>query len=108
MENDKSWKDEAHHKNREYFLEGIQKQKKINETFTYKGYHGTAKIDVNDACLYGKVLYTRNLIMYASDTVQGLRAAFEDSVDCYIEHLESINHDEVTNSYNKCIDNFTE
>ena len=107
MENDKSWKVEAHRLNDEYFRNSIEKQNKLSESFVYKGYKGTAKIDLADACLYGKILYIPNLIVYTSHTVKGLREQFEHSVDCYIEHLTTTFGD-VTNSYNVSIDNTQE
>ena len=103
IKNTENWKEEAHKINNEYFLESVKKQHKLMESFSYKGYKGTAKIDLTDNALYGKILYIPNLVVYSSNTVKGLRAQFEHSVDWYIEQL-STTFGEITNSFNMSFD----
>lgn len=51
----------------------------------FKGY--TAKVEFDDAAgiFHGEVLNLRDVITFQGETVQGLKQAFHDSVDDYLE-----------------------
>ena len=51
----------------------------------FKGY--TAKVEFDDAAgiFHGEVLNLRDVITFQGETVQGLKQAFRDSVDDYLE-----------------------
>lgn len=59
-------------------------------TMTYKGY--TARIEFDDAngILVGRLLGIRDVVGFHADNVAELRAAFEESVDDYLETCEKI------------------
>lgn len=51
----------------------------------HKGYYGTVEFSVKDEVLYGKVVGINSLISYEGDSVQSLKADFEDAIDDYLE-----------------------
>lgn len=53
----------------------------------YKGYSGSTEYSAEDEVFFGKLLGLRALVTYEADTVQGLKAAFEETVDDYLEHM---------------------
>jgi predicted HicB family RNase H-like nuclease len=57
----------------------------MNGTFEYKGYIGSADVDVEGGALVGKLLYIRDTITYSAGDVAGLKAAFEEAVDDYLQ-----------------------
>lgn len=56
----------------------------------YKGYLGSMEISVEDNCLFGELLYIRDLIVYQGQTVEELRKAFESAVDDYLETCKEL------------------
>ena len=55
--------------------------------FEYKGYRGSIEIDLDDMCLFGKVLGIDSCIMYSDTTLAGLKEQFGNAVDEYIDDL---------------------
>lgn len=55
----------------------------------YKGYYGTVEYSAKDDVLFGKVIGVRGLISYEGDSVQSLKADFEEAVDDYLETCEA-------------------
>jgi len=53
--------------------------------FEYKGYYGSCEICMDSKELFGKVLFIRDLITYAADTISELENEFRESVDDYLE-----------------------
>ena len=52
----------------------------------YKGYKGSVEYSKEDNCLFGKVQgMSKDLIVYAGQTLDELRKDFEDGVDSYLE-----------------------
>jgi predicted HicB family RNase H-like nuclease len=51
---------------------------------TYKGYTGTIEASIEDACLHGKILFIYDLITYEGNTVEDIKASFEEAVDHYL------------------------
>ena len=58
--------------------------------FHYNGYSGSAKISVEDSCLFGKIEYISDLVTYEADTVEQLEAEFRLAVDSYIETCKEL------------------
>jgi predicted HicB family RNase H-like nuclease len=56
----------------------------VNTHFEYKGYLGSAEVDVEDGVLVGKLLCIRDTITYSADAVQDLEKAFHEAVDEYL------------------------
>lgn len=54
----------------------------------YKGYEGTAELDMSRKVCRGKILFISDLVTYESDSPSSLQSAFEDAVEDYIETCE--------------------
>lgn len=57
----------------------------MGSTLEYKGYSGSAEYSAEDEVFHGRLLGIRALVMFESDTASGLKAAFEEAVDDYLE-----------------------
>lgn len=55
---------------------------------TYKGYTGTIEASVEDGCLHGQLLFITDIITYEGNTVDGIRASFEEAVDHYLAYCQ--------------------
>lgn len=51
----------------------------------HAGYTGSVEVSLEDSCLFGKILYIRDLVTYEAETVAGLKAAFAESVQHYLD-----------------------
>lgn len=54
----------------------------------YKGYLGSAEVDVEGECLAGRLLYIRDTIAYSANSVAELQQAFHEAVDDYLRVCE--------------------
>lgn len=54
-------------------------------TKPYKGYEGTADMDMDRQVCRGKILFIDDLVTYEADSPRGLQHEFEAAVDDYIE-----------------------
>ncbi len=54
----------------------------------YKGYEGTAEIDMDTMVCRGKVLFIHDLVNYQAPDPVGLQKEFEAAVDDYLETCE--------------------
>lgn len=52
--------------------------------FEYKGYLGSAEVDLEDKVLHGRLMYLRDVVSYHADTPDELEAAFREAVDDYL------------------------
>jgi predicted HicB family RNase H-like nuclease len=57
---------------------------------TYKGYAARVEYSEEDQCLVGHIAGIRDLIGFHSESVSGLRVAFEEAVDDYLETCEKL------------------
>jgi predicted HicB family RNase H-like nuclease len=55
------------------------------QTLNYKGYVGSIEASVEDNCLHGRVLHVDAILSYEGNTLQELKADFEQMLDDYIE-----------------------
>jgi predicted HicB family RNase H-like nuclease len=53
-------------------------------TFEYKGYIGSAEMDMESDALVGKLLFITDTITYSAQTPAALRKAFEEAVEDYL------------------------
>jgi len=65
----------------------------MSKTFTYKGYKGSIDCSIDDACLYGKVLFIEDVISYEGSTITELKKAFEESLDDYLATCKEVGKD---------------
>lgn len=56
----------------------------MSNTLEYKGYLATIDFSAEDACLYGKVEYINDLILFDGNNAQEIEKAFQDAVDSYL------------------------
>ena len=65
----------------------------MNKPMTYKGY--TAKIEYSDKdeCLAGRVSDIQHIITFQGESVQEIRQAFEEAVDCYLHSCAEKNEE---------------
>lgn len=54
----------------------------------YKEYIGCVEYGAEDECLYGKILFIRDLVTYEAGTAKQLKKEFEHAVDSYLETCE--------------------
>ena len=57
----------------------------------YKSYIGHVEFDDKNEIFYGEVINTKDVITFQSDTAHGLKKAFIDSVDDYLEFCKERN-----------------
>jgi predicted HicB family RNase H-like nuclease len=54
----------------------------------HKGYAGTIEVSIEDGCLHGSILFINDLITYEGNTVEEIKASFEEAVDRYLAYCE--------------------
>jgi predicted HicB family RNase H-like nuclease len=57
----------------------------MKDTMEYNGYFGSVHYNDDDKVFYGKLEFIRALVSYEGTDVVSLRAAFEETVDDYLE-----------------------
>jgi predicted HicB family RNase H-like nuclease len=57
----------------------------MTDLLSHKGYLGSAHYSDEDRVFYGKLEYIRDLVSFEGADVQGLRRAFEEAVEDYLE-----------------------
>ena len=57
----------------------------MKDMMSYKGYYGSVHYSDEDGVFHGKIEFIRSLVTYEVREVKGLRKAFEDAVDDYLE-----------------------
>ncbi|TAN49262.1 MAG: type II toxin-antitoxin system HicB family antitoxin [Methylococcaceae bacterium] len=57
---------------------------------SYKGYTARIDFDERDDILVGRLLGIQDIVSFHADSITGLRSAFEEAVDDYLETCEKI------------------
>lgn len=57
----------------------------MKNAMTYKGYSARIEYDDEDGILVGRIAGIRDGVGFHAETVEGLRAAFEEAVEDYLE-----------------------
>lgn len=57
----------------------------MNKPMMYKGYSAFIEYSDEDECFVGRVSGIRDIITFHGDSVEGVRKAFEDAVDFYLD-----------------------
>jgi predicted HicB family RNase H-like nuclease len=57
----------------------------MNIYFQYKGYFGSAEVNVVDNIQYGKLLFINDIVTYVAETPEKLEVAFREAVDDYLQ-----------------------
>lgn len=61
----------------------------MSNTLEYKGYLGSVEFSAEDKCLFGKLEFITDLILFDGQSVEEIRTAFEKAVDAYIEFCKA-------------------
>jgi len=59
----------------------------------YKGYEGTAELDMSLGVCRGKILFIKDLVTYQSDTPAKLEEEFQEAVNDYLETCVQLNRE---------------
>ena len=75
-------------------------------TLEWKGFTGSVEFSIEDDCLYGRILYIKDLITYEGDTIIDLANNYQEAVEHYIEYLVKTNaksplEERITNATDK-------
>ncbi|MET5490558.1 type II toxin-antitoxin system HicB family antitoxin [Klebsiella variicola] len=62
----------------------------MDKMLKYKGYFGSVETSLDDMVLHGKIECIADLITYEADSLPGLKNAFEEAVDDYLETCSEI------------------
>lgn len=57
----------------------------MKPAFEYKGYFGSAEVNLNDNILHGKLMFIKDVVTYVADSPRALKIAFEEAVDDYLQ-----------------------
>jgi predicted HicB family RNase H-like nuclease len=57
----------------------------MNDLMSHKGYFGSVRYSDEDQIFHGRLEFIRDLVAFEGQDVEGLRRAFEESVDDYLE-----------------------
>lgn len=57
----------------------------MKPSFEYKGYFGSAEVNVIDNILHGKLMFITDLVTYVADSPKALKTSFEEAVDDYLQ-----------------------
>ena len=57
----------------------------MKDMMSYKGYVGSVHYNDEDRVFHGKIEFVRALVSYEGEDVKGLRKAFKEAVDDYLE-----------------------
>jgi len=60
----------------------------MKDMMSYKGYYGSVHYNDVDSIFHGKIEFVRSLVNYEGTDVEGLRRAFKEAVDDYLELCE--------------------
>lgn len=60
----------------------------MKDVMLYKNYHGSVHFNDEELFFYGKIEFIRALVSYEATTAKGLRKAFEEAVDDYLDLCE--------------------
>lgn len=62
----------------------------MTNVITYKGYATRVEFDAEDGILVGRIVGIADGVGFHADTVEGLREAFHEAVDDYLETCERL------------------
>jgi predicted HicB family RNase H-like nuclease len=62
----------------------------MTNTMSYKGYSARIEYDDDDQIFTGRIAGITDTVGFHADTVEGLRAAFEEAVEDYLETCSSL------------------
>jgi predicted HicB family RNase H-like nuclease len=61
-----------------------------NKLLEYKGYCASINVSVEDGCLFGKVEFINDSIVFGADTVPELQSTFEAEIEDYLDFCKEV------------------
>lgn len=61
----------------------------MSNVLEYKGYLGSVEFSVEDECLFGKIEFINDLILFDGKSVSEIEKAFRDAVDSYLAFCQA-------------------
>lgn len=61
----------------------------MKDLMHYKGYYGSVHFDEEELVFHGKIEFIRALVSYEATNAKGLKKAFNEAVDDYLETCKS-------------------
>lgn len=61
----------------------------MKDLMQYKGYYGSVHFDDEDLIFHGKIEFIRALVTYEATDAKGLKKAFKEAIDDYLETCHS-------------------
>jgi len=65
----------------------------MKDCMQFKGYYGSVHFDEDELIFHGKIEFIRALVSYEATDARGLKNAFEEAVNDYLETCRSQNID---------------
>lgn len=62
----------------------------MKNVLQYKGFSGTVEFHTDDEIFFGKLSGIRDLVTFEADSVSGLKKAFKEAVDDYIQTCKKL------------------
>jgi predicted HicB family RNase H-like nuclease len=63
----------------------------MNDVLEYKGYLAEVHFSAEDDVFYGRLIGINDLVNFEADTVKGLRSAFTETVEDYLQTCKELN-----------------
>ena len=63
------------------------------DTLKYKGYEGTAEVDIDRGVCRGKILFIDDLVTYEAESPKQIKSEFEAAVEDYLETCRELGRD---------------
>jgi predicted HicB family RNase H-like nuclease len=61
----------------------------VSKTLTYKGYDGSVEYSAEDRLLHGRILGTRDMVLYDGASIREIEKNFRGAVDEYLEFCKA-------------------
>ncbi|HRO06872.1 MAG TPA: type II toxin-antitoxin system HicB family antitoxin [Ferruginibacter sp.] len=62
----------------------------MNDILQYKGYYADIHFSADDEIFFGKLIGINDLVNFEADSVKGLKKAFKEAVDDYLETCKEL------------------
>lgn len=63
----------------------------MNDILQYKGYYADIHFSAEDEVFFGRLIGINDLVNFESDSVKGLKKAFAEAVDDYLDSCRELN-----------------
>lgn len=67
----------------------------MKDFMKFKGFTGSAELDLDDFSIRGKILFISDLVTYEADSAKEIKAEFEAAVDDYLETCAALGREPI-------------